>query len=163
MSLLLHYVCFTQEQVEARTWGQIRSLCCCNMKQGCFFFLNYYYDLGHFIKIDQPGLMQDWLLWICKFTLKKNQFVSKKIYKQITQGTIRTWISVRRELRSGIMFMRRVSTTRGMSAAMRAEKGGDKWLAQSTMTFGPFHGKRHPCPHLFSEALIRGQQLLSGV
>lgn len=24
-----------------------------------FFFLNYYYDLGHFIKIDQPGLMRD--------------------------------------------------------------------------------------------------------
>lgn len=22
-------------------------------------FLNYYYDLGHFIKIDQPGLMRD--------------------------------------------------------------------------------------------------------
>lgn len=72
-----------------------------------------------------------------------------------------------RELCGGIIFIRRVSMTRDMSVAMRAEKGGDKWLAQLTMIFGPFHGKRHPCPfapqHLFSEALLHGQQIQSGV
>lgn len=57
-------------------------------------FLTYYYDWRHFIKIDQPGLMQDWRLWIGDFTLKKSQFVSKNISQPIIQAVSRRWVSV---------------------------------------------------------------------
>lgn len=56
-------------------------------------FLTYYHDWRHFIKIDQPGLMQDWRLWIGDFTLKKSQFVSKNISQPIIQAASRRWVS----------------------------------------------------------------------
>lgn len=57
-------------------------------------FLTYYHDWRHFIKIDQPGLMQDWRLWIGDFTLKESQFVSKNISRPIIQAVSRRWVSL---------------------------------------------------------------------
>jgi hypothetical protein len=110
MSLLLQDAFFTLEQV---SWGLGASeyyLVVVIWKR--VLFLTYYYDWRHFIKIDQPGLMQDWLLWIGEFTLKKSQFVSKNISQPIIQAASRRrfctewwcrailakpWVSKRRE------------------------------------------------------------------
>lgn len=116
-------------------------------------FLTYYHDWRHFIKIDQPGLMQDWRLWIGDFTLKKSQFVSKNISQPIIQAASRRWVSSLTEWCRGSLVKPRASKMWGVSGALGTETYRDSSsLKDDTFSFC------HQC--VLGETLLGGGHLL---